>query len=175
MSEFTAGSLRELRLQAGLSQKELSRRSGIHWTNIWRIEKGKSKPRELTWRALLKALSGDRADEEQPAQEKEPASDFFGEVLLRDEFFRRLKMKMSGSVAAMLNDVLVTKLIEAAEFFSRTKFYPGDFSTAMEILGGLLRARRREQIGGCDVKVPGLKRKYKVRLPDAKRKCRKKR
>ena len=174
MSEFTAGTLRELRLRAGLTQKELGKRSGIRQNTIWRIEQGKSKPRELTWRALLKALSGNRADEEQPAQEKKPASDFFGEVLLRDEFFRRLKMKMSESAAALFNDILVAKLVEAAEFFSRTKYYPGDFSTAVEILGALLKAKRRELIGGCDVRMPKLKGKYKVRLPVAKRKCRKK-
>ena len=111
MSEFTAGSLRGLRLQAGLTQTELG----------------------------------------------------------------RLKMKMSESAAALFNDVLVAKIIEAAEFFSRTKYYPGDFSTAVEILGALLKAKRRELIGGCDVRMPKLKRKYKVRLPVAKRKWPKKR
>ena len=174
MSEFAAKSLRELRLSAGLTQKELSQRAGVHALTISNVEQGKTHPTELTWRRLLKALSTDSAGGEQPSERKEPASGFFGEVLGRDEFFRRLKMKMSESVGALFNDVLVAKLIEAAEFFSRNKYYPGDFATAVEILGGLLRARRREQIGGCDVKVPGLKRKYKVRLPVAKRKCRKK-
>jgi transcriptional regulator with XRE-family HTH domain len=158
VSEFTAGTLRELRLRAGLTQAELSRRSGVCAVTIGYIEQGRTKPRELTWRSLLKALSAESADKEQPSEGKEPGLDFFGEVLLRDEFFRRLKMKMSGSVAALFNDVLVAKLIEAAEFFSRTKYYPGDFATAMEILGKLLRTQKRPGLDRNCKKGQGKKR-----------------
>ena len=156
MSEYTAGSLRELRLQAGLSQKELSRRSGIHWTTIWLIEKGRSRPRELTWRSLLKAISL-ALDERQareikimmpseppaPAPPKEPSPIFSGEVLTRDEFFSRLKPKMNQELGLFFNEPLISTLIDNAEFFSRTKFYPGDFSTAVMVLGELLRAQKR--------------------------------
>jgi len=155
MSEFTAGTLRELRLRAGLSQKELGRRSGIHWTSIWRIEQGKTKPRGLTWRSLLKAISP-ALDERQareikitmpsepPAAPRESAPIFSGEVLTRDEFFSRLKPKMSQELGLFFNEPLISTLVDNAEFFSRTKFYPGDFSTAVMVLGELLRAQRRE-------------------------------
>lgn len=142
MSEFTAGTLRELRISAGLSQKELGRRSGIHWTSIWRIEQGKTKPRELTWRRLLKALSTDSAGGEQPSERKEPTSGFFGEVLGRDEFFRRLKEKMSRALNIFFNESLISMLVDNAEFFSRQRYYPGDFATAVEVLGALLKAQR---------------------------------
>jgi transcriptional regulator with XRE-family HTH domain len=142
VSEFAAGSLRELRLRAGLTQRELSRRSGINPVSICHIEQGKTKPRELTWRSLLKALSTDPTENEQSSREKESGLDFFGEVLGRDEFLRRLKTKMSGSVAALFNDVLITKLIEAAEFVSRSRYYPGDFATAVELLGALLKTKK---------------------------------
>lgn len=142
MSEFTAGTLRELRLRAGLTQTELGRRSGVHAITICQIEKGRVKPRELTWRSLLKALSVDPADKEQPSEGKEPASGFFGEVLGRDEFLRRLKSKMSVSLGVLFNQIFIVKLIEAADFFSRSRYYPGDFATAMELLGALLKTRK---------------------------------
>jgi len=152
VSELTAGSLRELRLQAGLTQVELAKRSGISNVTIWLIEKGKSKPRELTWRSLLSALSLALDEKErargaihiEPAVISEaPAPIFHGEVLTRDEFFAKLKPKMSQALGLFFNEPLISTLIDNAEFFSRTKFYPGDFSTAVMVLGELLRAQKR--------------------------------
>jgi len=140
MSEFTAGSLRELRLQAGLSQRELSKRSGISAVTICHIETGKTHPEELTWRSLLKALSPPLKEKEQT---REKAAIFFGEVLNREEFFRQLKPKMSQSLGVFFNESLISMLVDNAEFFSRSKFYPGDFATGVEILGELLRAQKR--------------------------------
>jgi len=156
MSEYTAGSLRELRLRAGLTQVELAKRSGISNVTIWLTEKGRSRPRELTWRSLLSALSL-ALDERQareikimmpseppaPAPPKEPSPIFSGEVLTRDEFFSKLKPKMNQELGLFFNEALISTLIDNAEFFSRTKFYPGDFSTAVMVLGELLRAQKR--------------------------------
>ena len=104
---------------------------------------------ELTWRKLLKGLSDVPApgpDEEALARirgvAQESRDDIFIGALDREEFLRRLKQKMSESLGALFNQVLVVKLIEAADFFSRQRYYPGDFATAVELLGALLKTRR---------------------------------
>jgi hypothetical protein len=105
------------------------------------IEQGKQKPRGLTLKRLMDAFSPPSAEKEQTP--KGPAPVFPGEILGRDEFFRGLKLKMSRSLSLFFSEPLISTLVDNAEFFSRSRFYPGDFSTAMEILGELLRAQKR--------------------------------
>jgi hypothetical protein len=83
----------------------------------------------------------------------------------RDEFFRRLKPKLSQSLAAFFDDFLIVTFLKNAEFFSRQRYYPGDFSTAAEILGDLLRAQRK-------LSIPP---EFEIELAMARRKCPKKR
>jgi len=155
--------LREMRLKAGLSQPELARRSGVYYLTISNIETGKGKPKALTWARLMRALSEMMPEKEeirkeqpsdQPAPEKEETREeriqesrpeFFsiGGYMSREEFFHFLRSKMSQALGAFFNGPLLSTLISNAEFFSRRRYYPGDFATAVEILGELLRAQRR--------------------------------
>jgi len=48
--------IRELRTEAYLSQKELAERSGVHRTTIMRLELGRQKPHGSTLRKLAGAL-----------------------------------------------------------------------------------------------------------------------
>ncbi len=157
--------LRELRVRAGLTQVELARRSGINNVTIYKIESGKVKPRDLTWSRLIKALFKERAEVKQPEADR-AASDFFGEVLDRENFFRKLRLKMSESLFGVLDQSCIIRIVEASEFFSRQRFYPGDFATAVELLNELRKEWRRQ--AGGDM-ADREKRPYRRRrIPQAK-------
>jgi transcriptional regulator with XRE-family HTH domain len=47
--------VRDLRLHAGLTQEELATTSGLHWTYISQIERGK---RNLTYKCLVRLAAG---------------------------------------------------------------------------------------------------------------------
>jgi transcriptional regulator with XRE-family HTH domain len=53
--------LRELRLERGLSQTELSRRTGIGRPGLWRIETGRARPTRTSRSLLAAALELDPA------------------------------------------------------------------------------------------------------------------
>jgi len=116
--------------------------SGISPSAICIIEAGKTKPRDLTRRKILQALPGTQKENEQPEQDY-PGVHPFGEILGRDEFFRRLKPKMNEKLKVFFSGPLIFTLVDNAEFFSRQRYYPGDFATAVQVLGELLRAQRR--------------------------------
>lgn len=138
----SAGSLRELRLKADLTQTELGRLCGMTASTICYIERGKHKPRGLTLTRIMAALPKPSAEAEKEQTPKGPAPVFPGEILGRDEFFLRLRPKLSRSLGLFFNEFLITSFLENAEFFSRQRYYPGDFATAVELLGALLRAQR---------------------------------
>jgi transcriptional regulator with XRE-family HTH domain len=54
--------LKELRLKAVLSQRDLSAKSGVAYDTICRLELGKQKPNFVTIRKLAKALDIDPSD-----------------------------------------------------------------------------------------------------------------
>ncbi len=61
--QINAAKLRELRLDAGLSQEALARRAHMSYRTVVRLESGQSKnSRELTLRALADALDVDPAE-----------------------------------------------------------------------------------------------------------------
>lgn len=68
-------------------------------------------------------------------------------------------------------------LVDNAEFFSRQRYYQGDFATAVELLGELLKAQRRLVIPGFvdndenDGKEPGRRR---IKPGGYKKQCRRK-
>ena len=166
-----------MRIQAGLSQSELARLSGISPGAICLIEAGKTKPRDLTRRKILQALPGIQKENEQPEQDH-PEVYPFGEILGRDEFFRRLKPKMNEKLNVFFSGPLISTLVDNVEFFSRQRYYPGDFATAVEVLSELLRAQRRSFMpdmaeDGDD--GGGLKRGRRVLPGGYNKKCRKKR
>ncbi|HET6570921.1 MAG TPA: helix-turn-helix transcriptional regulator [Solirubrobacterales bacterium] len=55
MTDF-GGRLREARERLGLTQEEVARRSGVHVTEISRMEAGKRDPKISTLRRLANAL-----------------------------------------------------------------------------------------------------------------------
>jgi transcriptional regulator with XRE-family HTH domain len=143
---------------------ELARRSGINNVTIYRIESGKVKPRDLTWRRLMKALPMEPAEAKQPKDD--PPEPGFGEVLDRENFFRKLRLKMSESLFGVLDQSCIIRIVEASEFFSRYRFYPGDFATAVELLNELRKEWRRQ--AGGDM-ADREKRPYRRRrIPQAK-------
>jgi len=54
--------LRELRLERGLSQTELSRRTGIGRPGLWRIETSRSRPTRTSRSLIAAAIGLDEAD-----------------------------------------------------------------------------------------------------------------
>ncbi len=48
--------IRRLRQEKGLSIRKLARKSGLHWTTIWKAEKGGRIPSLVTLHKLAKAL-----------------------------------------------------------------------------------------------------------------------
>lgn len=54
--------LRELRLERGLSQTELSRRTGIGRPGVWRIETSRARPTRTSRALIAAALELDEAD-----------------------------------------------------------------------------------------------------------------
>jgi transcriptional regulator with XRE-family HTH domain len=48
--------IRRLRLERGLSLRNLARKAGLHWTTIWKIEKAGRIPSLVTLYKLAKAL-----------------------------------------------------------------------------------------------------------------------
>ena len=47
-------SLKEKREARGLSVKELSKRSGVHWVKIYQLEAGKIKPENMSLRNAIR-------------------------------------------------------------------------------------------------------------------------
>jgi transcriptional regulator with XRE-family HTH domain len=56
LQEVMMPTIRELREQAGISQRELARRSGVHYMSIYQWEAGKHRPRFDQMRAVARAL-----------------------------------------------------------------------------------------------------------------------
>jgi len=54
--------LRRARQQAGLTQEEVAERSGVHSTEVSRIERGKRDPRVSTLERLAKAVEVSPSD-----------------------------------------------------------------------------------------------------------------
>jgi len=54
--------LRRAREQAGLTQEEVAERSGVHSTEVSRIERGKRDPRVSTLERLAKAVEVSPSD-----------------------------------------------------------------------------------------------------------------
>jgi len=54
--------LRELRLERGLSQTELARRTGIGRPGLWRIETSRARPTRTSRSLIAAALELDEAD-----------------------------------------------------------------------------------------------------------------
>jgi len=128
-------------------------------------------------RKLIKALSPAQKESEQPEQDH-PQVYRFGETLSRDEFFSRLKPKMNEKLKVFFSGPLVSTLIDNAEFFSRQRYYPGDFATAVEVLGELLRAQRRSfmpELAEDDGDGGGLKGRRRIQPGGYNKKWRKKR
>jgi len=50
---------------------------------------------------------------------------------------------MNEKLKVFFSGPLIFTLVDNAEFFSRQRYYPGDFATAVQVLGELLRAQRR--------------------------------
>ena len=91
----------------------------------------------------------------------------------RDEFFRCLKSKMCVRLGAFFGGPLVTMLVDNAEFFSRQRYYPGDFATAVELLGDLLRGQKGQPFSDED-DGDGRKRRLRPRLGGYGKRCQKK-
>ena len=123
-------------------------------------------------RKLIKALSLAQKESEQSDQDSPQ------ELLSRDEFFSRLKPKMSEKLNVFFSGLLISTFVDNAEFFSRQRYYPGDFATAVEILGELLRAQRRlfvPEMVKDDDDGAGFKRGPRVMPRGYNKKCQKKR
>lgn len=134
-------------------------------STICYIERGKHKPRGLTLTRIMAALPKPSAEPEEEQAPERPAPVFLDGVLGRDEFFLQLRPKLSRSLGLFFNESLVASFLENAEFFSRQRYYPGDFATAVEILGALLKAQKT-------LSMPAA---VETELRVARGKCRKKR
>lgn len=60
---FDGGRLRELRLAAGLTQKDLATRAGVNHISICQYETGKARPKLTTAERIWRALVEQRKDE----------------------------------------------------------------------------------------------------------------
>ena len=172
--------LRELRLRAGLTQAELGKRSGVSTVTVGYIEQGRVKPTELTRRRLLKGISASPLESGQPRPQsgQDPVPAPLRDIMGRDEFFLRLRPKLSRALAVFFSEFLIATFLKNAEFFSRQRYYPGDFATAVELLGELLRAQRRlfvPEMVKDDDDGAGFKRGSRVMPRGYNKKCQKKR
>ena len=66
--DFVAARIRELRLQAGLTQAQLAKRSGLPQSHVSRLEGGKHSPSRVTLEKLAAALG-------RPLAELDPSAD----------------------------------------------------------------------------------------------------
>lgn len=128
-----AARLREFRHGAGLTQKKLGELSGVHPVQIANYEKGHHKPYPKTLEKLLRALGALPGDGDEP---------YMGGVYTREEFFKQLEKKMTEAVHPMFKRFVLARLCRSAEFFTREKFFPGDFSEAVRHLGRMVDLER---------------------------------